>query len=314
LAVYAGIDEAGYGPLLGPLVVGCAAFVSETPEALFWKRLADIVRPQADGWDGLVVQDSKELFSRKQGLTRLEEGCLAFVACGRQRSPRSLRELLDLLRAPSLGTDCPWYDDTARLTLPVSADLDHLNELHHRLASALGSAGTRIAFLRASPVFSPALNQQFTTGTLKSDIVFRQVVAHLRSLLSATDGDIYLTCDKLGGRNFYAALLQQSLGGWVRPLYESHKRSDYAFELDGRNVRISFVKNGERASPTVALASMLSKYVRELFMTLINRYWCTRVEGLRPTAGYVQDGRRFIRNISRHPDYAKYEPLLVRLK
>ncbi len=314
MAVYAGIDEAGYGPLIGPLVVGCAAFVSETPEADFWKRLAHTVRPQAGGWDGLVVQDSKELFSRRLGLTRLEEGCLAFAACGEQSTPNSMGELLALIQAPSPSSSCPWYDDTAQLPLPVSAEQRRLDELRPLLAHALASAGVRGAFLRASPVFSPALNQEFAAGSSKSDIVFRQVVAHLRSLLSATDGDIFLSCDKLGGRNFYAALLQQSLGVWVRPLYESHKRSDYAFEIDGRAVRISFIKNGERASRTVALASMLSKYLRELFMTLINKYWCERIEGLQPTAGYVQDGRRFIKNIRHHPDYPKYEPLLVRLK
>ena len=43
----------------------------------------------------------------------------------------------------------------------------------------------------------------------------------------------------------------------------------------------------------VALASMTSKYLRELAMLAFNQYWCDRVPNLRPTAGYPQDARRF---------------------
>jgi hypothetical protein len=42
-----------------------------------------------------------------------------------------------------------------------------------------------------------------------------------------------------------------------------------------------------------ALASMASKYLRELAMEALNAFWRHRVAGLRPTAGYPQDARRF---------------------
>ena len=38
---------------------------------------------------------------------------------------------------------------------------------------------------------------------------------------------------------------------------------------------------------------MVSKYVRELAMAAFNRFWCQRLEGLRPTAGYPIDSHRF---------------------
>ena len=43
----------------------------------------------------------------------------------------------------------------------------------------------------------------------------------------------------------------------------------------------------------LALASMLAKYLREVFMRQFNRFWLGHVPGLKPTAGYPGDARRF---------------------
>ena len=48
---------------------------------------------------------------------------------------------------------------------------------------------------------------------------------------------------------------------------------------------------GESFLPT-ALASMTAKYLRELSMRAFNEFWCARVPGLRPTAGYPTDAPR----------------------
>ena len=49
-----------------------------------------------------------------------------------------------------------------------------------------------------------------------------------------------------------------------------------------------FRTKGEEFLPT-ALASMTAKYLRELSMRAFNEFWCARVTGLRPTAGYPMD-------------------------
>jgi hypothetical protein len=48
----------------------------------------------------------------------------------------------------------------------------------------------------------------------------------------------------------------------------------------------------------VALASMVSKYVRELSMLLFNGFWAEYVPGLKPTAGYPGDSHRFRTDIA----------------
>jgi len=70
-----GIDEAGYGPLLGPLVVSAVAF--DVPTALadgdLWRALKKSVSRTSSTWRGRVpICDSKKLFNPQIGLGPLE--------------------------------------------------------------------------------------------------------------------------------------------------------------------------------------------------------------------------------------------------
>ena len=42
---------------------------------------------------------------------------------------------------------------------------------------------------------------------------------------------------------------------------------------------------------------MTAKYLRELHMVLLNRWWSEHLPELKPTAGYPQDARRFISEV-----------------
>ena len=57
-----------------------------------------------------------------------------------------------------------------------------------------------------------------------------------------------------------------------------------------------FLEKGERMLPT-ALASMTAKYLRELAMRPFNAFWRRHIPGLKPTAGYPADARRFLDDI-----------------
>jgi ribonuclease HII len=60
---------------------------------------------------------------------------------------------------------------------------------------------------------------------------------------------------------------------------------------------VMFMPEAESAHLPVALASMAAKLTRELLMARFNRYWQARMPELKPTAGYRQDGWRWLQEL-----------------
>ena len=55
---------------------------------------------------------------------------------------------------------------------------------------------------------------------------------------------------------------------------------------------------GDSRCAEIALASMLAKYTREALMKVFNAHFEARCPGLLPTAGYYEDGRRFLGDLA----------------
>src|SRR5262245_38500355 len=134
-----GIDEAGYGPNLGPLVMTSVA--CRVPEDLagadLWKVLRDAVRRPAEPDDGrLLVEDSKVVYSTTRGLQALETGVLAAVPPAPAGPDLSLARYLDWL-APTAAAELAaelWY--RGRSALPVAAEPGGCGTAAERFADA----------------------------------------------------------------------------------------------------------------------------------------------------------------------------------
>ena len=122
--------------------------------------------------------------------------------------------------------------------------------------------------------------------------------------------------DRLGGTERYGPLLIPLFDdSHFKILEQNRDRQSYrATSSDGdRVLRVHFRKDCEQFSFCTALASMTAKYLRELHMVLLNRWWSTHVTNLKPTAGYPQDAGRFIGEVeAARKDLGIESSLLVR--
>jgi hypothetical protein len=177
---------------------------------------------------------------------------------------------------------------------PLDADPEELRRLGPAFASALASAGVRLIALRSLAVFPAEFNEAAERYGSKGEALSRWTLGLVARLAAALgDEPISVVCDKHGGRNHYLPLLLDFFPEhFIETNGESRQRSVYRFGPPERRVEICFQAKGESHLPT-ALASMASKYLRELAMRAFCGFWCARVPGLRPTAGYPQDARRF---------------------
>src|SRR5690349_17245410 len=92
MPIAAGIDEVGYGPKLGPLVVAAAAFRVDDPTVNLWNALSSAVSDRRIT-ERLPVLDSKELYSTASGVGTLEPTALAFLGLLPDRHTTSFRRL-----------------------------------------------------------------------------------------------------------------------------------------------------------------------------------------------------------------------------
>ena len=298
-------DEAGLGPNLGPLVV--SATVWEMPEGLaaadMFEPLAEAIvsSPREADEQRFAVGDSKQLYKPGGTLGPLERG--VFVALrSLGRNVNTWRELFDALDPASTRDrdSIPWYADyDASLPLDVATqDLDPLCQRFHDVTSR---TGIRLHDVRSRVVYPPLFNRQLESHG-KGELLSHTTLGLVAELAAPLTGSVSIVCDKHGGRNRYADLLAQHFPDqFIEIRGESRQASAYAFGPPERRIEACFRMKAE-AVLAVGLASMVSKYLRELSMAAFNQFWCGQIEDLRPTAGYPQDAKRFRQALGDLPD------------
>jgi len=294
-----GTDEAGYGPNLGPLVI--SATLWHTPDGVreddLYTALAGAVSRHGDPDSAVArvpIADSKSLYKSSGSLQALECGVLtAWRAIGRQ--PANWREAWAQAAPHSLAAldRDPWYADF-ELQLPLHYDSASLERLADLFLQTLRAADVELVNVRSVIVSPEQFNGELERWGNKATVLSTLTLDLIKAILPAEDGEnVFVSCDKHGGRQRYAELLQAAFPDYVVEIYgECRSHSFYRWGPATRRFECRFLEKAERLLP-VALASMASKYLRELAMLAFNAFWRQHLPGLRPTAGYPEDARRF---------------------
>lgn len=298
--LYTGIDEAGYGPMLGPLCVAQSLFSIEDwtpgePAPDLWKTLCDAVgKSKTDAKTKVAVGDSKKLklpnsSKTNHPLIHLERAVLAFLAARDGEYPKTDLDLFKILGADL--EDQPWgLGDPIPLPLGVSQEQLMIDASH--LRTVMSKKGVGLVDIRVRTIHVHEFNDLYCTTRSKASATGLALEEHLRSVsLHRQDfAHTRIVCDRQSGRTRYLGMLSRVFDD-LEAVEESARASRYT---KGDELGILLTPKADDFYFPVALASMAAKLVRELMMMRFNRYWQTRNPELKPTAGYVQDARRWL--------------------
>ena len=305
MAFLAGVDEAGYGPFVGPLTIGYSLFRLADAQTELWQALEPAAARKSRRRAGaaerrLWLDDSKLVNQGPHGRARLERSVAAFrelVTPGRADLDSWVGESpageARLLRAS------PWHVSLSGPLCP-HADAGRARLDAEALRRALEPSGASLHAFGARAVPANEWNRALTAhGANKGEAHFAltmEVVGHLLRITGASP--LRMELDRHGGRMHYAGKLREALGAdSVVTHGETEAGSAYTVTIGGRAVQMRFSEGADGQHAPVALASLAAKQTRERLMDLHNEWFGARIPQLKPTKGYALDARRWLREV-----------------
>jgi ribonuclease HII len=310
MAILVGIDEAGFGPILGPLVVSSSSFLlpGHLLTSDLWQILGRSVAKKLKQLSGrLLITDSKKAHSKSLGIKHLQRTVLAALRCLGQK-PATLTELIDLLCPDCLErlSNYPWYQDAKSQKILVDeADRTIASRV---LADDLSSNDIELLGLKSCCLDVAYYNKMMSGVKNKANVLFTATSQLIKNAFDSFEGhDFHIIVDRQGGRVHYRKNLQRMFPEMeLRIISETQQTSSYELQTCSRTVRLYFIVDADEHFLPVSLASMVSKYLRELLVYNINRYFISHCADLRPTAGYWKDGLRFIEDLRMNSPHIQF--------
>lgn len=317
MAVLVGIDEAGYGPLLGPLIVSSAAFSvpDELVKSDLWRVLKAAVGKHKSRLAGrLLVTDSKKAYSRTAGIAHLRRTVLAHLYSlenGLGFHDVTADSLLKALCGSCIErlSEYPWYQDLSNKKL--GGNIEDIAIACGALQRAFTNKGIKLLNISSRCLDVGYYNKMVTAVKNKASVLFTAVSELIKDCFDEYAKDsqpLQIIIDRQGGRINYRKSLQRMFEHMeLKVIRQDNKVSSYELAEAGRLMRLHFVTGADRKYLAVSLASMTSKFIREVLVDSINTYFLDRCSGLRPTAGYWKDGQRFIKELRDNHGRTQYD-------
>ena len=258
-----GVDENGLGARLGPLVVTAVlARVTERGRRTLSRKLPKAIRADLD--------DSKRLLTHTN--VALGEAWARALVKAPSTSPAQLFEQLSLEGTSQLKKPCAshvsgqCWNEHAEAFL---ADAEHVARIaKHK--TALAERGVELLSVQSSVVCTQQLNDKRNKGTNRFVADLHAMESLVLALRKEAGADVEAVCGKVGGIAEYSKFFGPLSGRLHAILGEGRAQSGYRFPGLGE---MHFVRDADAADALVSLASLVGKYVRELFMSRIGSHY-----------------------------------------
>jgi ribonuclease HII len=270
-----GIDENGLGPVLGPLLVTAVAFEAPSYDANEFRKASE---------EELFADDSKKVFSATK-LGFAETAVWAWlqkfnIAVG------TFHDLVSQIVLPMpVKRPCdPLFSfcEPSSTPLPCFATKKNL-DWSSKDSIALAQRGIRPVAVRSFALCPGAFNLA-TGGECGENKFALDFMLMLRLIEAVSSGrsDVLTLCGKVGSTRKYGPWFQRFFrGGLWTAEEETPEISTYLTSSMGR---MSFIRDGDASHMPISVASMVGKYLRELYMRDINA--SLKGQGIRPASGY----------------------------
>lgn len=312
MSILVGIDEAGYGPILGPLVVSSTVFRLESKhlDSNLWDLLSRSVSKQKKNLRGrILICDSKKAYSRSAGIKHLQRTTLASLKC-MELEFATLGDLWARLCPDCAGRlkNYPWHSKIDKQKL--KADLKDIEIASAVFNDNMLSNGMKILEVESQCLDVEYYNQMVDNVKNKARVLFSAISLLIKKAFEKYgQDDLQIIVDRQGGRSYYGNSLQRMFPEkQLQIIKETEAVSSYELKHGQNSMRIHFVVKADDKFLPVSLSSMVSKYLRELLVKNINDYFIDFCPELKPTAGYWQDGLRFIEDLKKHIPHVQYDP------
>jgi len=264
--LHIGIDENGLGPRLGPLIVtsvvarvrpGAEAILTEKPQGGLADRLGDSKVMVAHGDVALGEAWAQAIAHRM----KQEAEC-----------PDDLVNAIALQTRTDLRASCPahvreqcWnaegeaFEAKGRQLRAVGSDLDDL-----------AARGVDVIEARSSIVCTRRLNDERAAGRSRFDVDLHAMERMILYYRERFGEDLDVVCGKVGGYARYPDAFGPLAGRMHAVIEEGAARS--AYRLPGLGT-IAFVRDADAGHLLVSMASMVGKWLREVLMARIVRFY-----------------------------------------
>lgn len=273
--IHIGIDENGLGSRLGPLIV--TAVAARTRACATTTRATDLAHLAH------LLDDSKRLVSHRD--VRLGEAWTRAIVLPRAKTPAELLERIGLDSIAESMKPCPAH--VAAQCWDSAAEefcaADQLVEKVSAVIQALGERDLEICSLRSAWPCTRILNDQLAVGHHRFLVDLHNMERLILDVRARLKSPIYAVCGKVGGIADYPKFFGPLAGQLHTVIEQSRERSVYEFAQLGQ---ITFEQDADAGDALVMVASLVGKYLRELFMARIARRYIDGTDNKRPPSGY----------------------------